>query len=57
MKTTQDNAVLEVRIKPAKKNSGKTKSASKEKLVVVEGLEADMPKSIFQGRNWNKDLK
>jgi len=57
MKTTQDNAVLEVRIEPAKKNSSKSKSSGKEKMVAVEGLEPELPKSIFQDRNWNKDLK
>jgi hypothetical protein len=54
MKTVDDNSVVEVRIEPVKKPS---KSSSKQKFVPIEDLDPDAPRSVFQDRNWNKELK
>ena len=54
MKTVDDNTVVEVRIEPVKKPS---KSSSKQKSIPVEELDPDAPRSVFQDRNWNKELK
>ena len=54
MKTVDDNTVVEVRIEQPKKSS---KSSAKQKLVALEDLDPDAPRSVFQDRNWNKELK
>jgi len=50
----ETNAVAEVRAEQPKKPS---KSSSRQKLIPVEDLDPDAPRSVFQDRNWNKELK
>lgn len=54
MKTVDDNTVVEVHVEQPKKTS---KSSSKQKFVALEDLDPDAPRSVFQDRNWNKELK
>jgi len=54
MKTADDNTVVEVHVEQPKKTS---KSSSKQKFVALEDLDPDAPRSVFQDRNWNKELK
>jgi hypothetical protein len=35
----------------------KSKSSSRQKLIPIEDLDPDAPRSVFQDRNWNKELK
>ena len=59
MKSPTENPVdpkvaPEVRAEQPKKPS---KSSSRQKLIPIEDLDPDAPRSVFQERNWNKELK
>jgi hypothetical protein len=49
-----DAKVAEVPTEQPKKPS---KSSSRQKLIPIEDLDPDAPRSVFQDRNWNKELK
>jgi hypothetical protein len=49
-----DAKVAEVPVDQPKKPS---KSSSRQKLIPIEDLDPDAPRSVFQDRNWNKELK
>jgi hypothetical protein len=48
------NAAAEAPVEQQKKPS---KSSSRQKLIPIEDLDPDAPRSVFQDRNWNKELK
>lgn len=59
MKPAEENpvdasAAAEVRAEQPKKPS---KPSSRQKLVPIEDLDPDAPRSVFQDRSWNKELK
>jgi hypothetical protein len=42
---------------PAEQPKKPSKSSSRQKLIPIEDLDPDAPRSVFQDRNWNKELK
>jgi hypothetical protein len=42
---------------PAEQPKKPSKSSSRQKFIPVEELDPDAPRSVFQDRNWNKELK
>ncbi len=42
---------------PAEQPKKPSKSSSRQKLIPIEDLDPDAPRSVFQERNWNKELK
>ncbi len=42
---------------PAEQPKKPSKSSSRQKFIPVEELDPDAPRSVFQERNWNKELK
>jgi len=42
---------------PAEQPKKPSKSNSRQKLIPIEDLDPDAPRSVFQERNWNKELK
>jgi hypothetical protein len=42
---------------PAEQPKKSSKSSSRQKFIPVEELDPDAPRSVFQDRNWNKELK
>ena len=52
--TPVDTKVAET---PAEQPKKPSKSCSRQKFIPVEELDPDAPRSVFQDRNWNKELK
>jgi hypothetical protein len=62
MKSPTENPVdakvaAEAPAEQPKKPSKSSKSSSRQKLIPIEDLDPDAPRSVFQERNWNKELK
>ena len=58
MKSPTENPVdAKVAEVPAEQPKKPSKSSSRQKLIPIEDLDPDAPRSVFQERNWNKELK
>ena len=42
---------------PAEQPKKPSKPSARQKLIPIEDLDPDAPRSVFQDRNWNKELK
>jgi hypothetical protein len=58
MKSPTENPVdAKVAEVPAEQPKKPSKSSSRQKSIPIEDLDPDAPRSVFQERNWNKELK